>query len=149
VEESDAALSELLDGSYYAVETPAGQLAGFFCFGAAARVPPGEGVDVYEDGSYTDIGLGMRPDACGGGRGSDFLRSGLRFGREGLGVTKFRLTVAEFNLRAIKVYSRAGFALVTTFRRAGDGLEFRVMVLDQDDPEGAVTGPGSRPSSLI
>ncbi|MBN1994883.1 MAG: hypothetical protein JW953_19460 [Anaerolineae bacterium] len=36
----------------------------------------------------------------------------------------FRVTVAEFNQRALRVWKKAGFQEVQTFQREGDGLSF-------------------------
>lgn len=104
---------------YYAVRDEAAALVGFFCFGADARVPGGE----YDDGAL-DVGLGLRPDRTGRGLGAAFLAAGLDFARRELAPARFRLTVATFNRRAIRVYERAGFAPERTFRRSGGDEEF-------------------------
>jgi ribosomal-protein-alanine N-acetyltransferase len=57
----------------------------------------------------------MRPDLTGRGLGEDFVRAGLRFARETYSPPAFRLTVASFNRRAIRVYQSAGFEAVETF----------------------------------
>lgn len=97
----------LLDGSHYAVLNSSGELIGFYQFGAGARIPTLE-EGTYPDGPL-DIGLGLRPDLCGLGLGEPFVLSGLKFAREHLDASAFRLTVAGFNLRAQKVYERCGF----------------------------------------
>jgi ribosomal-protein-alanine N-acetyltransferase len=43
------------------------------------------------------------------------VHAGLRFARETYSPPAFRLTVAAFNHRAIRVYERAGFETVVTF----------------------------------
>jgi len=102
--------------AYFAALTPDGQVAGFCCFGADARVPGGD----YADASALDVGLGLRPDLTGGGRGLDFVRAVLAFGRSRFAPARFRLTVAAFNLRAQRVYTHAGFRVVGRFRRGGE-----------------------------
>lgn len=50
----------------------------------------------------------MNPALCGQGKGLYFVNAGLTFVREKFAVTGFRLTVAAFNQRAIKVYEKPG-----------------------------------------
>jgi ribosomal-protein-alanine N-acetyltransferase len=101
--------------SYHSVYDGRGELAGYFCFGEDARVPAGRRLGLYEREPALDIGLGMRPDLTGWGLGEEFVHAGLRFAREAYSPQSFRLTVATFNRRAIRVYERAGFATVETF----------------------------------
>ena len=63
------------------------------------------------DGDVVELGLGLRPDLTGQGRGPTFLEAALAFARERFGAERFRLRVAEFNRRAIAVYERAGFVV--------------------------------------
>jgi [ribosomal protein S18]-alanine N-acetyltransferase len=100
---------------YHSVYDERGDLAGYFCYGEDAQVRTGRRLGVYERESALDIGLGMRPDLTGRGLGEDFVRAGLRFALETYSPLAFRLTVASFNRRAIRVYQRAGFETVETF----------------------------------
>jgi ribosomal-protein-alanine N-acetyltransferase len=59
-----------------------------------------------------EIGLALRPDLTGRGYGLAFVESGLAFGKQRYRAKRFLLTVADFNLRAMKVYTRAGFLMV-------------------------------------
>ncbi|WP_322174066.1 GNAT family N-acetyltransferase [Acutalibacter caecimuris] len=115
-------LDELLDGSTYAVQNLAGDLVGFYQFGAGARVPTVE-ESPYPDGPM-DMGLGLHPELCGLGLGKAFLLAGMRFAREKLGAPSLRLTVADFNLRARKVYESCGFSPIrrVTHQVSGDGF---------------------------
>lgn len=99
---------------YHAVTGPDGVLVGYFCFGVDATVPTGRRLGLYTEDAL-DIGLGMRPDLTGQGRGFDFVRAGLSFARGAYAPPAFRLTVAAFNRRAIRVYERAGFEPVHRF----------------------------------
>jgi RimJ/RimL family protein N-acetyltransferase len=119
-------LRELLDGSYFARLDEAGELTGYFCFGASARVLA-EG-DAYA-ADLLDVGLGMRPDLCGRGGGVAFVKEGLAFGRARFGAESFRLTVAAFNLRAIRAYEKAGFSVERGITHRGTGMAFSVMTL--------------------
>lgn len=100
---------------YYSA-TSGGELVGYFCFGREARVPGGD-----YSGEAVDMGLGMRPDLTGKGLGQEFLESGLEFAEERFSPVRFRLSVAEFNERAIKVYERAGFETVESFIQNTNG----------------------------
>lgn len=122
---------ELLDGGYYAALDAEGTLLGFFCFGAPARVPAGIPSGAYDDASLLDIGLGLSPGLCGQGLGLAFLLEGLAFALKTFAPAGFRLTVAAFNLRAAKVYERAGFHPTGSFSRdSGEGeRRFTVMEL--------------------
>lgn len=121
-------LAELLAGEYYAVLATPDQLVGFFCFGQSARVPAGGAAGCYLR-TATDIGLGLRPDLTGRGLGAGFLAAGLRFAHEQLGATTLRLSVLDFNQRAITVYQRQGFVpnCAFTVDRASQQLRFLVM----------------------
>ncbi|CAA9587940.1 MAG: hypothetical protein AVDCRST_MAG88-4296 [uncultured Thermomicrobiales bacterium] len=110
---------------YYAVRTTEDGLVGTFCFGPDAQVPGGD----YDDLDALDIGLGLRPELTGRGLGEAFLLAGLAFAREQFvpAPTRFRLTVATFNRRAIRVYEHAGFRPTHRFVRPSDGHEFLQM----------------------
>ena len=89
----------------------AGELVGFCCFGPDARVPGGD----YRRDDLLDVGLGLRPDLTGKGMGLALVRATLAFADAAYAPPGYRLTVAAFNRRAIRVYERAGFAVVHTF----------------------------------
>ena len=134
IEFSEENLEELVNGTYYSVHG-SNKLIGYFCFGEAAQVPAGKQLGVYNSKDFTDIGLGMRPDLCGQKLGYSFLREGLKFARSQLSANNFRLTVAAFNQRAIKVYRRSGFEKVTSFERIADKkkITFEVMIRKNED----------------
>lgn len=120
-------LEELLNPDkrrdYYSA-TSDGELVGYFCFGAEATVPGGD-----YSGDAVDVGLGMRPDLTGKGLGQKFLEAGLAFAEARFSPTRFRLSVADFNERAIKAYERAGFEKAGSFmqRTNGAGRPFTLM----------------------
>lgn len=63
-------------------------------------------------------------------QGKDFISFGLEFARNTFNSETFRLTVATFNKRAIKVYQGAGFREAYLFIRSRNNqdTEFMVMV---------------------
>ena len=93
--------------AYYAVLDEQGALAGFFLFEP-------------EDGALI-LGLGLRPDLTGVGLGTAFVEAGLSFARRTFAPTTFRLSVAAFNRRAIRVYEQLGFTREQTFQQETNG----------------------------
>lgn len=116
-------LAELLDprrreGTYFSVRDEEGALVGFFQF--------------ERKGGTVDVGLGLRPDLTGRGRGSDFLIAGLEFARRRFGPEGFTLSVAVFNERAIRVYERAGFRRVKTYTHHTNGGEHEFLSMARE-----------------
>ena len=108
-------LDELSDPSkrgdrYHAVLDDEGSLVGFFEFTS--------------EGPTVELGLGLRPDLTGRGLGLKFVSAGLQFARERYAPATFRLKVATFNHRAIRVYERAGFQRRRNFRHRTNNAEF-------------------------
>ena len=56
-----------------------------------------------------EIGIGLRPDLTGQGRGESFLRAQLEYARSQWQPATLRLFVAAWNERAIRLYRRLGF----------------------------------------
>jgi RimJ/RimL family protein N-acetyltransferase len=121
---------EFLNGYYFYVVSDFGELMGFVCYRDSACVPAGFSVGAYDRKDLMDIGLGMRPDLCGQGKGLRLLNAGMDFGKNFYGMEKFRLTVATFNKRAIRVYEKAGFLKGTIFLNKSDigTIEFQTMI---------------------
>ncbi len=99
-------MAELLDPtgwgqSYFSVDDRHQQLVGFFQF--------------KPQGDIVEVGLGLRPDLTGQGMGLAFVQTGLAFAQMRFAPQQFRLAVATFNLRAMRVYARAGFQTTHTF----------------------------------
>ncbi len=94
-------------GRHFSAFDENGELAGFFSYTL-------EGDDVI-------VGLGLRPDLTGRGLGLAFVEAGLAFARERFGPSRFRLSVATFNERAIRVYERAGFEPLRTYDHETNG----------------------------
>lgn len=125
--EEDAA--ELMNGEYYSAHNEDGDLIGYLCHGQSARVPGGYHTGIYDEAGFTDIGLGLKPELTGKRLGISFLREGLQFLEQHLNTRQFRLVVAEFNERAVKVYERAGFAKSVSFNSPvrGEAIQFICM----------------------
>lgn len=111
---SEESLNELLDGTYFEVIEK--DLIGYFCYGKSAQVPPGNDLGAY-DKNYVDIGLGLKPILCGKRSGKKFIENGIDYALENYNCEGIRLTVAEFNKRAYKVYNLLGFKETIRFSK--------------------------------
>jgi len=123
--ESEENIDGLMNGMHYACTDARGELIGYFCFGEDARISTIED-DIY-DGDFLDIGLGLRPSLCGKNLGLSFFIAGLEYARDVHGTCSFRLSVAAFNERAIKVYRRAGFCVEQEVTHSDTGTKFLIM----------------------
>lgn len=124
-EVTEESLQEFAENLYYAIEQE-GNLVGFYCTGFVAQVPIGYLFQAYPEG-YFDIGLGMRPDLTGQGRGMGFMQ----FIIDSIETKQpLRLTVAAFNKRANALYEKFGFRKVSAFMNAND-VEFFVMTREE------------------
>jgi RimJ/RimL family protein N-acetyltransferase len=63
-------------------------------------------------GDVVEVGIGLRPDLTGRGLGEEFLRAQLDYARGEWRPATFRLFVAAWNERAIRLYERLGFSKV-------------------------------------
>jgi ribosomal-protein-alanine N-acetyltransferase len=77
-----------------------------------------------QDGDAIEIGIGLRPDLVGRGLGRAYLGAQLEFARARWTPRRFRLHVASWNERAIRLYASLGFREVgarhtRTFERFG------------------------------
>ena len=63
-------------------------------------------------GDVVEVGIGLRPDLTGRGLGESFLRAQLDYAMGEWGPATFRLFVAAWNERAIRLYERLGFSEV-------------------------------------
>ena len=60
-------------------------------------------------GDVVEVGIGLRPDLTGRGLGESFLRAQLAYAAREWSPRRFRLFVASWNERAIRLYERLGF----------------------------------------
>lgn len=101
-------------------------LIGFRSFGSDGQVPGG----MYDDCAL-DTGGGLRPSLTGQGLGRSAIRTGLEFGRQRFAPAAFRVTVASFNTRALRVVTALGFVPVSSFAATTDGRGFQILVRPQ------------------
>nr|WP_305953429.1 GNAT family N-acetyltransferase [Paenibacillus sp. P32E] len=123
-------IQEMLDGTYFSVLSTEGELVGFFCYGQNAQVPGGRLQGLYIGDDVLDIGLGMRPDLTGKGKGLGFVQAGLAFGQATYAPSGFRLTVAAFNQRAFTLYTQAGFVRTTSFLNKNGETEREFIIME-------------------
>jgi ribosomal-protein-alanine N-acetyltransferase len=115
-------LAELLDAGrrsdrYFSARDANGELVGYFAIAV-------------EDG-VAGVGVGLRPDLTGRGYGLSFLEAGLAFVAKRHSPERYRLSVAEFNRRAIIVYERAGFVRKRSYVRETNGGVFRFVDMER------------------
>jgi [ribosomal protein S18]-alanine N-acetyltransferase len=79
-----------------------------------------------------DIGLGMRPDLTGKGKGIGFLREGMDFIQSEFSPRNITLSVATFNQRAIKAYRKVGFTDKKTFTQDTNGRKFEFLKMEYE-----------------
>lgn len=64
----------------------------------------------------------------GKGLGRPMIRAGLDYGRERYRPPAFRVTVASFNERALRVVRSLGFVRTARFDAATDGESYQILV---------------------
>jgi [ribosomal protein S18]-alanine N-acetyltransferase len=125
---TEETINNFLNRNYYVLLGEFEELLGYYCYGEEATIPYGNIYKVYENSSYTDIGLGMNPKYVSQGLGLDFLNKGLDYFAEVLSTTKFRLTVLESNIRGRKLYQKIGFKVMNYFPSNLGENKFIVMI---------------------
>lgn len=79
---------------------------------------------VEQEESFIELGLGLRPDLMGHGKGRAFLEEILCYVKKRYLFESIHLDVASFNQRAIKVYERAGFVKTGNVLVATNGGQY-------------------------
>ncbi len=120
---ADPAALAAAESGFFAL-ADASRVIGFRSFGSDGQVPGG----IYDD-SALDTGGGLRPDLTGKGLGREAIQTGLAFGRTQFSPTAFRVTVASFNQRALRVIQALGFSQAASFEAATTGRTYIVLVL--------------------
>ncbi len=101
----------------FSVRDESGDLIGFFTY---AR----------EDETIV-VGVGLHPDRTGRGLGQRFVEAGLEFARARYAPRRFKLSVAEFNERALAVYERVGFVRTRSFLDETNGTTHAFLEMER------------------
>jgi len=101
----------------YAVVSEDQDLIGFFSFD-------------HEADTIT-LGLGLHPDYTGRGLGNSFVQAGLDFADQAFRPARFKLSVATFNRRAIRVYEQLGFTVEHVFLQQTNGGEYEFVEMSR------------------
>lgn len=108
--------------AFFALLNLQGQLEGYCSFGSDGQVLGG----CYSTQAL-DIGMGIKPDLVGQGCGKFYALAVARYGINQYEVEQLRITVAQFNKRAQRVWQQLGFEQVEKFVKFGTKEEFVIM----------------------
>jgi GNAT superfamily N-acetyltransferase len=130
-DEERAAQALSADSPHFVLIDADQAVLGYFCVGSAARVAGGR-----YDESAVDLGLVLRPDLAGAGRGSVWTPAVLdfvarRFGR------RVRVTIAAGNRPALRLAGRLGFRVAGGFGGFRHGGQPHVILIADTAPPGA------------
>ncbi|HET9909118.1 MAG TPA: GNAT family N-acetyltransferase [Anaerolineales bacterium] len=117
-------LQYLLDpqNAFHGMYGQSNELEAFCSFGADGQVTGGD----YSVPAF-DIGLGIRPDLTGQGRGSEFVSAVIDFADQTYTPDRLRVTISAFNRRAQRVWQKAGFQVIQKFQGGWANMDFVVM----------------------
>lgn len=124
--EEDASLLQHLlhpQNNFYKIVDENSELVGYCSFGQDGQVTDGD----YRDDAL-DIGMGVRPDLTGRGKGFEYANAVLEFAESKLSPKAFRVTIAAFNKRALRLWQKLKFEHQQSFERKSDGMQFIVLV---------------------
>lgn len=123
--DEEANLLELLNlhNSFYSIVDENSELVAFCSFGQDGQVAGGD----YRSQAL-DIGMGVRPNSIGRGKGVEYANAVLKFAGSLFEPKAFRVSIAAFNKRAIRVWQKLGFEQEQSFERESDGMQFIVLV---------------------
>ncbi|HZM24847.1 MAG TPA: GNAT family N-acetyltransferase, partial [Anaerolineales bacterium] len=80
-----------------------------------------------------DIGLSVRPDLTGQGKGLQYVSAVIDFAIRTYSPDRLRVTIAAFNGRAMRVWEKAGFQVVQNFRGGWTNSDFVIMMKNARD----------------
>ncbi|ANS77325.1 acetyltransferase [Paenibacillus yonginensis] len=125
---------EIRRQQYAALLDDGGMLCGF------AQFFPLEGV--------TRLGIGMKPELCGHGRGAAFVAAIVQEALRRKPENEVDLEVLTWNSRAIRAYQRAGFTITDLYeRQTPDGMMPFYCMVYQPGGDGEADGPEREPST--
>ncbi|MGF1513328.1 MAG: GNAT family N-acetyltransferase [Elainellaceae cyanobacterium] len=81
----------------------------------------------YDDAAL-DIGMGIRPDLVGQGNGRKYAEAVIAYGVAQYSAQQLRVTIAQFNQRAQRVWARLGFEAIETFTKTSSQERFVIMM---------------------
>ena len=87
------------------------------------------------DKNKVNLGLGLRPNFTGKGLGLNFLKAIMNYSNSIYNKFNFTLIVAQFNLRAIRVYEKAGFIKKKTFMQNTNGGQYEFIEMESKTNE--------------
>lgn len=109
--------------AFFAILNQQEELEGYCSFGEDGKVAGG----CYNTKAL-DIGMGIRPDLVGKGRGKYYAKAIVEYGIKQYSAKQLRVTIADFNQRAKRVWQQLGFKEVEKFVKIGTESEFVVMM---------------------
>lgn len=107
---------------YSIINVTTGELAAVVSYGLDGQVSGGD----YSE-EAVDIGMAVRPDLTGRGLGNEFVGVALSFARQTFQTVRLRVTIADFNLRARRVWEKHGFQPVQSFTSSANNLAFTIL----------------------
>ncbi|PIG93387.1 GNAT family N-acetyltransferase [Gloeocapsopsis sp. IPPAS B-1203] len=110
--------------NFYSILDQNSELVAYCSFGQDGQVTGGD----YRDEAL-DIGFGIRPDLTGKGKGVEYANAVLEFADTLFKPKAFRVTIAAFNKRAIRVWQKLEFEHQQSFERDSDAMQFIVLML--------------------
>jgi [ribosomal protein S18]-alanine N-acetyltransferase len=122
---TEETLRYLLDpaNAFYSLFDSEKQLLAFCSFGPDGQVSSGD----YRPPAL-DIGLGLRPDLTGHGHGSEYVNAVIDFARQTFAPSRLRVTIADFNMRALRVWEQAGFRREQVFQGGPANIGFVILL---------------------
>jgi len=123
--DSENILRYLLDpqNAFHAIYGQQGHLEAYCSFGPDGQVSGGD----YSTPAL-DIGLGVRPDLTGQGRGSEYVNAVIDFALHTYRPDRLRVTIAAFNRRALRVWEKAGFQVMQIFQGGWANIDFVILL---------------------
>lgn len=107
---------------YSMVDAASGKVTAVVSYGLDGQVGGGD----YSEEAL-DIGLAVRPDLTGQGMGGDFVGAAIVFAMQTFHPHKLRVTIADFNGRARRVWEKYGFQPVRSFHSQANDMAFTIL----------------------